>query len=92
MLRDVMPVGDGRADLVRTVRCTEGTVRMRHEWVVRFDYGRVRPWVARQEVGGEQVIVAVGRARQAGAARPATAARPSTVATSTSSTSPPARR
>ena len=58
VLRDVMPLGDGRADLVRTVRCTEGSVRVRHEWVVRFDYGRVRPWVARQQVGGETVIVA----------------------------------
>ncbi len=58
VLRDVMPVGDGRADLVRTVGCSEGTVRVRHEWVVRFDYGRVRPWVSRQEVGGAPVIVA----------------------------------
>ena len=59
VLRDVMPVGDGRADLVRTVRCTEGSVRIRHEWVVRFDYGRVRPWVSRDQVGGKEVIVAV---------------------------------
>ena len=58
VLRDVMPVGDGRADLVRTVRCTEGTVRVRHEWVVRLDYGDVRPWVSRQVVGGQEVIVA----------------------------------
>ncbi|HXH78796.1 glycoside hydrolase family 15 protein [Nocardioides sp.] len=58
VLRDVMPVGDGRADLVRTVRCTRGTVRVRHEWVVRFDYGRVRPWVAREQVAGQEVIVA----------------------------------
>lgn len=58
VLRDVMPDGDGRADLVRTVRCTEGTVRVRHEWVVRLDYGLVRPWVSRQQVGGQQVIVA----------------------------------
>ncbi len=58
VLRDVMPVGDGRADLVRTISCTEGTVRVCHEWVVRFDYGRVRPWVSRQQVGGDEVIVA----------------------------------
>jgi GH15 family glucan-1,4-alpha-glucosidase len=58
VLRDVMPVGDGRADLVRTVRCTRGTVRVRHEWVVRLDYGRVRPWVSRQQVAGQTVIVA----------------------------------
>ena len=58
VLRDVMPVGDGRADLVRTVSCTEGTVRVRHDWVIRLDYGRVRPWVSRQEVAGQTVIVA----------------------------------
>lgn len=59
VLRDVMPLGDGRADLVRTIRCTEGTVNVRHEWVVRFDYGRVRPWVSRHQVSGQEVIVAV---------------------------------
>ncbi|PUA79174.1 glycoside hydrolase family 15 protein [Nocardioides currus] len=58
VLRDVMPLSDERADLVRTVRCTEGTVAVRHEWVVRFDYGRVRPWVTRQQVAGQEVIVA----------------------------------
>ena len=44
---DVMPVGDGRADVVRAVEGVHGTVRMRHEWVVRLGYGRVRPWVSR---------------------------------------------
>ncbi len=58
VLRDVMPVGDGRADLVRRISCAEGSVRVRHEWVVRFDYGHIRPWVSRQKVGGETVIVA----------------------------------
>jgi GH15 family glucan-1,4-alpha-glucosidase len=58
VLRDVMPTGDGRADLVRTLRCSEGSVRVRHEWVVRFEYGLVRPWVTRQEVDGHEVIVA----------------------------------
>ena len=53
-----MPTGDGRADLVRTLRCSEGSVRVRHEWVVRFDYGLVRPWVTRQHVHGHEAIVA----------------------------------
>jgi GH15 family glucan-1,4-alpha-glucosidase len=44
---DVMPVGDDRADIVRSVEGIRGRVMMRHEWVVRFDYGRVRPWVTR---------------------------------------------
>jgi GH15 family glucan-1,4-alpha-glucosidase len=59
-VHDSMPQGDGRADLVRTVTGLSGTVRVRHEWIVRFDYGAVRPWVhrARRE-DGEEVIVAV---------------------------------
>ena len=38
-LLDVMPTGDHRADVVRRVTGVSGTVRMRHEWVVRIDYG-----------------------------------------------------
>lgn len=44
---DVMPVGDHRADLVRIVRGERGSVRMRHEWIVRFGYGKTVPWVTR---------------------------------------------
>ena len=56
---DVMPIGDRRADLVRRVTGVEGTVRMRHEWVVRFGYGRIRPWVHRADNHGTEVITAV---------------------------------
>lgn len=60
---DVMPIGDRRADLVRRVEGLTGTVRMRHELVVRFDYGTIRPWVHREKRpgadGAEEVIVAV---------------------------------
>jgi GH15 family glucan-1,4-alpha-glucosidase len=59
VLLDVMPVGDGRADVVRRVTCTRGTVRVRHDWVVRTDYGRVRPWVTREHAHGNEVVVAV---------------------------------
>jgi GH15 family glucan-1,4-alpha-glucosidase len=58
-LLDVMPTADERADIVRRLTGVSGTVRMRHEWVVRTDYGRVRPWVSRQHVGGQEVVVAV---------------------------------
>ncbi len=51
-LLDVMPTNDGRADLVRRITGVRGTVRMRHEWVVRFDYGKVRPWVNRVRAEG----------------------------------------
>ncbi|MGN6130436.1 MAG: glycoside hydrolase family 15 protein, partial [Nocardioidaceae bacterium] len=56
---DLMPIGDQRADLVRKVVGVEGTVRMEHEWVVRFGYGRVRPWVRRVDDHGEEVITAI---------------------------------
>jgi GH15 family glucan-1,4-alpha-glucosidase len=59
-LLDVMPTNDGRADLVRRLTCVRGSVRMRHQWIVRFDYGKVRPWVARRHPGEEdEAIVAV---------------------------------
>ena len=45
---DVMPLADGRADLLRRVEGVSGTVRMTHEWVVRFGYGATRPWVSRR--------------------------------------------
>ena len=59
VLLDVMPTGDDRADVVRRLTCTRGTVRIRHDWVVRTDYGRVRPWVSREQAHGDEVVVAV---------------------------------
>jgi GH15 family glucan-1,4-alpha-glucosidase len=59
-LLDLMPIGDDRADVVRRLAGVEGTVRFRHEWVVRMDYGHVRPWVTRHHLGkGDHVITAV---------------------------------
>ena len=42
---EAMPLGDGRADIVRRIECTHGEVEVDHEWVVRFGYGAVEPWV-----------------------------------------------
>jgi uncharacterized protein (TIGR03083 family) len=57
---DLMPLGDGRADLVRRIEGVSGTVRMRHEWVVRFGYGKYRPWVTRhRDHHGHEWISAV---------------------------------
>lgn len=44
---DAMPTADGRADLVRRLEVLEGEVVVEHEWVVRFGYGKVQPWVSR---------------------------------------------
>ncbi|MFC6285750.1 glycoside hydrolase family 15 protein [Nocardioides sp. GCM10027113] len=57
-LLDLMPTGDGRADLVRRITGVRGTVRMRHSWIVRLDYGAVTPWVRRRRIHGETVITA----------------------------------
>jgi GH15 family glucan-1,4-alpha-glucosidase len=59
-LTDLMPRSDGRADVVRRVHGVSGTVRMRHEWVIRLDYGDVMPWVQREVICGEPVITAIG--------------------------------
>ena len=62
-ITDFMPIGDGRADVVRRVEGVSGTVRIRHEWVVRFGYGKVRPWVSRRadglEIGSGEMISAI---------------------------------
>ena len=58
-LTDIMPAGDGRADVVRILRGVRGTVNIKHEWLVRTDYGEVLPWVRRQHIGREKVITAV---------------------------------
>jgi len=47
-LLDVMPTGDDRVDLVRRITGVKGAVRMRHEWVVRYEYGTTKPWIRRR--------------------------------------------
>ncbi len=60
---DVMHPADGRADLVRRIEGLEGTVTMKHEWIVRFDYGRTVPWLRHEPDpsghGGDEALVAV---------------------------------
>ncbi|MCW2757536.1 MAG: glycoside hydrolase family 15 protein [Nocardioidaceae bacterium] len=58
VVTDLMPIDDHRADVVRSVVGVSGSVRMVHEWTVRFDYGRVRPWVHRERRGDHELIVA----------------------------------
>jgi len=60
VVTDSMPINDGRADVVRRLRCTEGTVRVRHEWVVRFGYGAVEPWVTRTRAPDEAIRAVAG--------------------------------
>ena len=44
---DFMPPRGKAPDVVRIVEGIDGTVEMRSELVIRFDYGRVVPWVTR---------------------------------------------
>ncbi|MEZ0448384.1 glycoside hydrolase family 15 protein [Cellulomonas sp. ICMP 17802] len=58
--QETMPLGDGRSDLVRRLVCTDGSVEVEHEWVVRFGYGRVEPWVHRlTDAAGDDAIRAI---------------------------------
>ncbi len=42
---DFMPPRGEHSDVVRIVRCVRGTMRMRMDLVLRFDYGCTVPWV-----------------------------------------------
>jgi GH15 family glucan-1,4-alpha-glucosidase len=44
---DFMPPRSGHSDVVRIVRGERGTVAMRLELIIRFDYGASVPWVRR---------------------------------------------
>jgi GH15 family glucan-1,4-alpha-glucosidase len=46
-LIDFMPLRHGRRTVVRVVEGSSGSVRMKMELVVRFDYGRTVPWMKR---------------------------------------------
>ncbi|KZX22175.1 glycoside hydrolase family 15 protein [Rathayibacter tanaceti] len=56
---DVMPLRDERAELVRRVRGISGTVRMRQELRIRFDYARTLPWVRQEGSDEDPLLVAV---------------------------------
>ena len=58
---DFMPVRDRRADILRIVEGVDGEVDMRMEWVIRFDYGEILPWVQRvTDSDGAPAITAIG--------------------------------
>jgi GH15 family glucan-1,4-alpha-glucosidase len=53
---DFMPPRSGDIDVVRLVVGEQGTVRMATEIVLRFDYGRVVPWVRQRGTAGLEAI------------------------------------
>ncbi|QHC58171.1 glycoside hydrolase family 15 protein [Rathayibacter sp. VKM Ac-2760] len=56
---DVMPLRDERAELVRRVKGVSGSVRMRQELRIRFDYARTMPWVRQEGTEADPLLVAV---------------------------------
>jgi GH15 family glucan-1,4-alpha-glucosidase len=58
---DVMPHGDRRADIIRRVVGVSGSVDMRQELRIRFDYGAAMPWMRQMpDAGGNAVIAVAG--------------------------------
>ena len=55
-LVDFMPPRDGSADLVRMVRGVRGKVDLHTEFILRFDYGSIVPWVERFDGKGLRAI------------------------------------
>jgi GH15 family glucan-1,4-alpha-glucosidase len=62
-LTDFMPPQRNRIDIVRTVKAEGGPVKVYCEWIVRFGYGEIIPWVTRTEkhtlkaVAGPDMVV-----------------------------------
>ena len=56
---DYMPHGDGRADLVRRLRCTSGEVEVQEDLRLRFGYASIVPWVRQISEDGESGLIAV---------------------------------
>jgi GH15 family glucan-1,4-alpha-glucosidase len=54
---DFMPPRGSEPDVVRIVECLEGSVPLRMELVIRFEYGSIVPWVRRLD-DGTRVAVA----------------------------------
>lgn len=57
-VRDFMPLGDQRPNLVRRVRGIRGVVRFSEQIAIRFDYGAAIPWVRQTVYGGEPALLA----------------------------------
>ena len=66
---DFMPPRGTEPDVVRIVEGLEGSVPMRMELVIRFDYGSIVPWVRRRRRRDARRDRRAGRARAAHAGR-----------------------
>lgn len=62
LVSDFMPPRGRNSDVVRIVKGVRGTVRMRMDMTIRFDYGRTIPWVEHVDhhmraIAGPQLVV-----------------------------------
>ncbi|MEK6399174.1 MAG: trehalase-like domain-containing protein, partial [Terriglobus sp.] len=62
LVSDFMPPRGNNSDVVRIVKGLRGTVNMRMDMVLRFDYGRTIPWVERVDhhmraIAGPELVV-----------------------------------
>ena len=57
---DAMPMGNRRADVVRRITGLRGTVKMRQELAIRFEYATALPWVRKVvDAQGRKGLLAV---------------------------------
>lgn len=62
LVSDFMPPRENNSDVVRIVKGLRGSVKMRMDLVLRFDYGRTVPWVQRVDhhmraIAGPELVV-----------------------------------
>jgi GH15 family glucan-1,4-alpha-glucosidase len=62
IVTDFMPLRDHTSNLVRIVECTSGRVEMETEFILRFSYGSIVPWVTRTDhllkaIAGPDMVV-----------------------------------
>jgi GH15 family glucan-1,4-alpha-glucosidase len=60
MVIDFMPPRGSASDVVRVVRGISGNVRFRSEFLVRFDYGSIIPWISRAEDASTELHIVAG--------------------------------
>ncbi|MGH6856990.1 MAG: glycoside hydrolase family 15 protein, partial [Methylocella sp.] len=61
VVTDFMPTSARGSHLVRLVRGISGSVKLRTELIIRFDYGSVVPWVRRRDDGSLQAVAGPDR-------------------------------
>ena len=61
IVTDFMPTRTPGAHLIRLVRGVSGSVKLRTELIIRFDYGSVVPWVRRCDDGSLQAVAGPNR-------------------------------